>query len=96
MITCLYYFIEIIPLNTSTEELSQFTNWQTILLRVIIFVLTAYLLYIEVVQMIFYRYNYFSEAWNYGNLISYILNLAIIISHSTSIEEINLMLIKWT
>jgi len=46
--------------------------------------------------MIFYRLDYFSEAWNYGNLISYILNLAIIITHSISTEEIDIMLIKWT
>jgi hypothetical protein len=84
MICCLYYFIVKVPLIVSNPDIdsniltSDLTS-STVLVVVIIQVISLYLLAIEIRQMIFFKLNYLYEAYNYGQLMTLLLNSVMVL-----------------
>lgn len=55
------------------------------IIRVLVSILAVFLTYIEVSQMVRMRGDYWQDKWNYGNLSVIILNMFIVIEHSTRV-----------
>lgn len=84
MILLLVYFVEYVPRPKSYPQVFFSTDEPTqSAFRVILSFLSLFLGGIEIQQMVIMKADYWYDFWNYGNISLILLNLFIIIEHST-------------
>lgn len=85
MIVTLYYFLNYVPREWTMEDKE--ADYLAYISVAIITVLSGYFLFKELMQVKFFRLQYFMDPWNWGNNISILLNLTIVCVHLFSEER---------